>query len=282
VGELTMAKRRKNPGDATGKIVTLVVVVGGGYFLYEWLKSQCSTVGSALYGNATLCPMLGLTVAASTVTTPTGGSSSSPVNTAAFWNSLVPQFGGTPLTPAQLASTFPNSSATMTMAQFTATVAAAYPSPGSVPLPSGAAPTPAPYVPPTTNPTPAAPTSNPSALTQQLLSAAGLGSSSTLNADQWSYYYTQTGHTAIASGTFESLFFPNGRPSDPTQNPQMTAAQFVAAIATAGLNGFGPVPQAVPTGWNPPIIWGRLPGGQLAGLGDDIGLPAYLIHGGTR
>jgi hypothetical protein len=119
-------------------------------------------------------------------------------------------------------------------------------------------------------------------LTQQLLSAAGLGSSSTLNADQWSYYYTQTGHTAIASGTFESLFFPNGRPSDPTQNPQMTAAQFVAAIATAGLNGFGPVPQAVPTGWNPPIIWGRLPGGQLAGLGDDIGLPAYLIHGGTR
>jgi hypothetical protein len=109
-------------------------------------------------------------------------------------------------------------------------------------------------------------------LAQALNAAAGNSASSTLNADQWSYYYTNTGHTPIDSSVFSQLFFPNGRPSDPSQNPQMTAAQFVAAIATKGLNGFGaslvPMgPQMVPPGFNPPIIVGRLPGGGFAGMG---------------
>lgn len=76
-------------------------------------------------------------------------------------------------------------------------------------------------------------------LTQQLATLAGPGVTS-LNADQWNYYYTSAtpqglGQSAIAN--FNTIFFPNGRPADSTQNPQMTAAQFVAAIGNPGLSG---------------------------------------------
>ena len=45
----------------------------------------------------------------------------------------------------------------------------------------------------------------------------------------------QIGQPAVSN--FMTIFFPNGRPSDPSQNPQMTAAQFVAAIGNPGLSG---------------------------------------------
>lgn len=75
------------------------------------------------------------------------------------------------------------------------------------------------------------------------------GTTGTLNADQWSYYYaTLPGRTAIDPTTFQALFFPNGRPSDPSQNPQMTAAGFASAIAARGLSGgrgFQPGPRII-------------------------------------
>lgn len=75
------------------------------------------------------------------------------------------------------------------------------------------------------------------------------GTTGTLNADQWSYYYaTLPGRSAIDATTFQSLFFPNGRPSDPSQNPQMTAAAFASALAGRGLSGgrgFQPGPRII-------------------------------------
>lgn len=98
-------------------------------------------------------------------------------------------------------------------------------------------------VPPTGTPatTPAAPTVAyvPPSLTQQLATLAGPGVT-TLDADQWNYYYTSAAPQGLgqpAISNFTTLFFPNGRPSDPSQNPQMTAAQFVAALGNPGLSG---------------------------------------------
>lgn len=80
------------------------------------------------------------------------------------------------------------------------------------------------YVPPTT--------------LQQLNTAAG-SPTAMLNADEWSYYWTtKLGKPAIDSDTFTALFFPTGRPADPSQNPTMSATAFLAAIAGKGLSGY--------------------------------------------
>jgi hypothetical protein len=93
-------------------------------------------------------------------------------------------------------------------------------------------------------------------VTQQLQSAAG--SVSTLDADQWSYYWTQIGQTALSSDQFGSIFFPTGRPASQSSYPQYTAAQFIAALSGAGVPGVSGL------GW----------------LGNYGGIPVAAIHGG--
>ena len=109
-----------------------------------------------------------------------------------------------------------------------------------------------PASPPATVVTPPAP-----GLVQQLISAAtgdvdftnnvsaGADGSNlenhTLTADQWSFYYGQlSGRTPIPPGVFGPLFFPVGRPTNGI-DAQMTAQDFVTAIATKGLSGLGGV-----------------------------------------
>ena len=113
--------------------------------------------------------------------------------------------------------------------EFFSTPAAAAPPAGGTGSGSGGSGTPPPpstpnyvYTPPTT--------------VQQLQNAAG-AQVTQLDADQWGYYWQQIGKPAIDGAVFGQIFFPNGRPADATQNPEMTAAQFMAAIATKGLSG---------------------------------------------
>lgn len=106
------------------------------------------------------------------------------------------------------------------------TVVAA-PVPTPTPTPTGTTPPPVSYVPPV--------------MSAQLQKLAGPGVT-TLNADQWNYYYTSApptglGQTGIAN--FDTIFFPNGRPADASNNPQMSASQFVAALGVTGLSGVG-------------------------------------------
>lgn len=76
--------------------------------------------------------------------------------------------------------------------------------------------------------------------TAQLLQQSAGPGVTTLNADQWNYYYQRLpGKSSVPDDVFTALFFPNGRPADPSQNPQMSAADFVAAITTKGLSGLG-------------------------------------------
>lgn len=79
---------------------------------------------------------------------------------------------------------------------------------------------------------------NPPSVVQQLQNYAGQGITN-LDADQWSYYWqTDLKKTPIDPTVFGALFFPSGRPSDPSQNPTMTADQFIAALATKGISGY--------------------------------------------
>jgi hypothetical protein len=78
----------------------------------------------------------------------------------------------------------------------------------------------------------------PPSTVQQLQNAAGAGVT-TLNADQWQFYWNQIGKPAISSDIFTALFFPTGRPSDPSQAPMMTATAFASALASKGLSGGG-------------------------------------------
>lgn len=62
----------------------------------------------------------------------------------------------------------------------------------------------------------------------------------TYNADQWSYYYQRLpGRVAIPAPLFDSIFFPSGRPADPSQYPQYTASDYAAAVGARGLSGPG-------------------------------------------
>lgn len=125
----------------------------------------------------------------------------------------------------------------------TPAAAAAAPAAGS----SGSTPPPAPpsytYTPPST--------------VQQLQNAAGSGVT-VLDADEWAYYWQQIGKAAIDPTVFGAIFFPQGRPANPAQNPTMNASQFLAAIATKGLSGRGAgLGAAVPV-WLPVVV---TPGG---------------------
>lgn len=72
--------------------------------------------------------------------------------------------------------------------------------------------------------------------TNSLLSQAGVSSSTTMNADQWSYYYTQLkGGVALTAQQFSNAF-PNLTSTD---RGSMTADQFLSALSTAGLSGLG-------------------------------------------
>lgn len=74
-----------------------------------------------------------------------------------------------------------------------------------------------------------------------------------MTADQWSYIWVNSlSKSAVDGGTFDALFFPNGRPTNATDTPKMTAAQFVAALGTAGLSGFRAV-----TGLPHPMVFRR-------------------------
>jgi hypothetical protein len=115
--------------------------------------------------------------------------------------------------------------------------------------------------------TPAAPAAppyqyNPPSVVQQLQNAAGAGVT-VENADQWAFYWTNTlKKTAIDPTVFAALFFPSGRPADASQNPTMTADQFVAALATKGVSGY------------------RGMGGLGAGTARPLWLPVILQPGG--
>lgn len=76
----------------------------------------------------------------------------------------------------------------------------------------------------------------------QALAASAVGNAYLVNgqmtADQWSYLWTNAlAKPPLDVGLFSTLFFPNGRPSDPAKSPMMTAATFVDAIAAKGISG---------------------------------------------
>jgi hypothetical protein len=122
---------------------------------------------------------------------------------------------------------------------FFATPAAATTAPA--PAAGGGTP-PAPPAPPAPPPpVPPGYTYVPPTLAAALAGANSSGSAS-LNADQWAYYWNNgLKKPAIDPGVFTALFFPSGRPADPSQAPQMTAAQFVAALGSKGVSGLGAV-----------------------------------------
>lgn len=84
----------------------------------------------------------------------------------------------------------------------------------------------------------------PPTVTQQMQTAANANSFYTagngmLDADQWSTIWNSIGQPAIPANTFDTLFFPNGRPADASQNPTMSLATFMQALSTQGLSGVG-------------------------------------------
>jgi hypothetical protein len=97
--------------------------------------------------------------------------------------------------------------------------------------------------------TPPAPpaTPTPAGITAaQLLSAAGISSSATLDADQWNYYETQLNPQAVTTD-FSAQGW-NRNASNTTTNPgvtQLTAAQYITLRQSAGLSGWYD-----PTGYN--------------------------------
>ncbi len=124
-----------------------------------------------------------------------------------------------------------------------------------------------------TGPAPVVAPANPVAYTpptvqQQMQTAANTNAfyiqgNGLLDADQWSAIWTQIGQTPINPTTFGNLFFPNGRPADPSQNPTMTLATFLAALQTQGLSGVGgPGSKLIPV----PVV--------LAGKRTMVNLPA--------
>lgn len=60
------------------------------------------------------------------------------------------------------------------------------------------------------------------------------------NADQWIYYYNLVRpNNQIPASVSDALFWPNGRPSDPTQEPLFDLPTFVTAVAAKGFSGLG-------------------------------------------
>lgn len=88
-------------------------------------------------------------------------------------------------------------------------------------------------------------------LEQRLLTAAGVPATTKQGPDQWAYYYAGlTDANGVPKGGLPgdalNVWFPQGRPEDQSQYPQITAAQFAAGLATKGFSGYWRVIQ-VPT-----------------------------------
>lgn len=60
-----------------------------------------------------------------------------------------------------------------------------------------------------------------------------------MNADQWNYFLNSI--SAFPLQSFDQIFFPNGRPSDPSQYPVYTAGAFVQKVIASGLSGIGDI-----------------------------------------
>ena len=108
----------------------------------------------------------------------------------------------------------------------------------------------------------------PPTMTAQLAAANTTGMS-VLDADQWNYYWNQLGFPAVSDTVFASTFFPNGRPSDASQNPTMTAAQFTGALTAAGMTGISGV-----RGVGDIVMMG-----QNRGLGGNTGFRRKRVNG---
>ncbi len=80
-------------------------------------------------------------------------------------------------------------------------------------------------------------------LEQRLLAAAGASATTKQGPDQWAYYYaglTDANGVPKGSlvGTALDVWFPSGRPENQAEYPQITAAQFVAGLASKGISGY--------------------------------------------
>jgi hypothetical protein len=79
-----------------------------------------------------------------------------------------------------------------------------------------------------------------------------------LDADHWSAIYTYVTGNTIDGTTFDSVFFPNGRPSDVSQNPVYSAPQFISMLVAGGGAAYaglsGPAPRLIPV---PMILGGQ-------------------------
>jgi hypothetical protein len=80
-------------------------------------------------------------------------------------------------------------------------------------------------------------------LEQRLLAAAGRTATATMNPDEWAYYRNNFkdaygNKVADLPASALDVWFPNGRPENVADYPQITAAQFQAGLATKGLSGY--------------------------------------------
>jgi hypothetical protein len=100
--------------------------------------------------------------------------------------------------------------------------------------------------PPATTPPPASVVYVPPTRAQQLQTAAGAGVT-TLNADQWAYYWNQLGFPAVDGGAWNTAFFPSGRPPAGSPEPAMTASAYMTALGLSGYkHGMGAIMIPVP------------------------------------
>jgi hypothetical protein len=139
------------------------------------------------------------------------------------------------------------------------------------------------------------PTPTPSSANSLAAKLIQLGGQGPMNADNWSYYFTQVNGAALTPAQFQSAF-PAITASD--RGSTMTAQQFVAALASAGLaapagyglNGLGQVRVVVPIPvpmlpQMPPFPiqsramrpWGRAVGWQPRLIPVDSGIPQQAI-----
>lgn len=62
-----------------------------------------------------------------------------------------------------------------------------------------------------------------------------------MGADQWKFFYNNLAGAPNVDPVYDSIFFPNGRPADPSLYTQMTATEFMQALKSGGvgLSGLG-------------------------------------------
>ena len=249
------------------QLFTLGAVAVGGYILYNWAKTQCSTPGSSLYGGS-ICGML-------SGTTATAASSQWPQTMAALATvpATILSAAGQAAFLAQLTAANGQSAAGISdaialqalnaiLANHSTCTGTWNPDTfGCSGAPAPPVSTPATVIPPPTsapvetgNTTPAWMTSL-SALAAQLQSMSG--QSGNLNVDQWSYYYNQLreqrGMPDLTGAQVSAILAldPSGNRSD-----TISATQYVNDIFNLGQG---------------------LSGG-IVGFGGNLFVPAYMIH----